>query len=224
MILDLTRTQASTTNILVVDDHVTFAELLTGALNREPGLRGVGVATTVEEGVRMSLDVNPDIVVMDFHLPDGDGLDAAERILAVQPATRIVMLTGDPTPEALERAAALGVCGFLPKDGSLVSMLETLRLARAGSMVVHPALLAQAQSRATRRARTALVLTQRERDVLGLMARGCDVRTNANRLGMSTHTCRGHIKAILAKLGAHSQLEAVAVATRLGLLPVAQDA
>lgn len=210
-------------SILVVDDHTTFAELLTRALARESDLDSLGIAATVEDGVRQSLELRPDIVVMDYHLPDGNGLDAAERILAVRPETRIVMLTGNPSPEALERAAGLGVCGFLPKDGSLSTMLETLRRARSGAMVVDPALLAQARTRADRKERGGVALTQREREVLGLMTRGGDVRTNAKSLGISAHTCRGHVKAILSKLGARSQLEAVAIATKSGLLRPVHD-
>ncbi|MET3922972.1 DNA-binding SARP family transcriptional activator [Arthrobacter sp. UYEF20] len=79
--------------ILTVDDHRTFTELLTGALDREPDLRSVGSAVSVETGVQMCRDLAPDVVVMDYHLPDGDGLTAAIRILAQSPDIRIIMLT-----------------------------------------------------------------------------------------------------------------------------------
>ncbi|MGJ9403764.1 response regulator [Arthrobacter sp. KK5.5] len=223
MVVD-TAAAPQTMSIVVVDDHTTFAELLIGALGREPDLRCLGIAKTVEDGVRLCLELRPDMVVMDYHLPDGNGLECAERILSAYPEACIVMLTGDPTPDALERAAELGICGFLPKDGSLSTMLDTLRRARGGTMVVHPALLAQARSRANRRSASAGVLTRRELDVLRLMAGGGDVRTNAARLGISTHTCRGYIKAIHSKLGVHSQLEAVVTASRMGLLPAAHNA
>jgi DNA-binding NarL/FixJ family response regulator len=213
-----------TYGIVVVDDHTTFAELLMGALCREPDLVCLGTAATVEAGVELCLELHPDIVVMDYHLPDGDGLAAAARILAAAPHTRVVMLTGDPTPEALEEAASIGICGFLPKDGSLSAMLDTLRHARVGSMVVHPSLLAESRSRAKRTEAPAAVLTQREMDVLRLLAGGSDVRTSSKVLGISQNTCRGYVKAILAKLGAHSQLEAVVVATRMGLLRAGRDA
>jgi DNA-binding NarL/FixJ family response regulator len=209
---------ARTLGIVVVDDHRTFAELLTGALQREPDLVSLGTAATVADGVRLCLALRPDLVVMDYHLPDGDGLGAAARILAEAPETRIVMLTGNPTPEALEEAAAIGICGFLPKDGSLATVLETLRHARNGCMTVHPLLLAESRNRARRAAAPAVVLTQRETAVLRLLARGSDVRASAKALGISPNTCRGYVKAILAKLGAHSQLEAVVKASDLGLL------
>ncbi|MCU1424970.1 MAG: hypothetical protein JWM51_1261 [Microbacteriaceae bacterium] len=203
--------------VLVVDDHTTFSELLTGALNMESDLSCVGSARTVEEAVARFTDLEPDVVVMDYHLAGGNGLDAAAQILAAAPQTRILMLTGDPTRAALERAAEIGVCAFLPKDGSLATVLESLRSASCGSMVVDPSLLTALVARpAAAGANTRLTL--RELGVLRLMADGNDVRTNARLLGITESTCRGHVKAILAKLDAHSQLEAVANASRLGLL------
>jgi DNA-binding NarL/FixJ family response regulator len=208
--------------VLVVEDHTTFAELLTGALDREADLVSIGYAGTVAAGVRMFLESRPEVVVMDYHLPDGDGLAAAEQILARAPETRIIMLTADPSTDVLQQAAALGICAFLPKDGSLATLLQTLRQATPDNMIVHPALLASL----TRRQQAGpppASLTQREMDVLRLMAAGHDVRTNAHTLGISTSTCRGYTKSILAKLGAHSQLEAVVTATRQGLLSPRQQ-
>jgi DNA-binding NarL/FixJ family response regulator len=206
------------TSILVVDDHTTFAELLTGALSQEPDLRSVGTAGGVEASVRMCAALRPDVVVMDYHLSDGTGLTAAARILAQRPETRVVMLTGDPTQHVLEIAASTGICAFLPKDGSLATLLETIRGARRGTMVVHPSLLGVAHAERRPAAGNAPALTQRELEVLRLMAQGHSVGTNARLLRITPNTCRGYVKAILAKLGAHSQLEAVAAATRLGLL------
>ncbi len=129
--------------ILIVDDHTTFVDLLAGALDREPDLRSVGAAKSVASAVAMFEETRPDVVLMDLHLPDGSGLKAAERILSVTRGARIVMLTGDPSPAALQEAARMGICGFLPKDGALGLMLDTLRHARAGNMIVHPALVAK---------------------------------------------------------------------------------
>lgn len=204
--------------ILVVDDHTTFSELLTRALDMESDLSCVGSARTVEEAVARCMALTPDVVVMDYHLAGGNGLDAAEIILAGAPQTRILMLTGDPTRAALGRAADLGICAFLPKDGSLATLLDSLRRATRGSMVVDPALLAAFAAEPAAGNVAPTPLTLRELGVLRLMADGNDVRTNARALGITDSTCRGHVKAILAKLGAHSQLEAVAVASRLGLL------
>jgi ActR/RegA family two-component response regulator len=127
--------------VLIVDDHTTFTDLLGGALDREPDLKSVGSAKSVKSAVTTFRDLRPDVVLMDLHLPDGSGLSAAEHILAEAPETRIVMLTGNPSQEALQAAARIGICGFLPKDGSLGIMLDTLRHARGGNMIVHPSLI-----------------------------------------------------------------------------------
>ncbi|MEX5257341.1 response regulator [Kocuria arenosa] len=212
---DIAEGCAARTSILVVDDHTTFAELLTGALSQEPDLRSVGVADDVESSVRLCAALRPDVVVMDYHLSGGNGVTASARILRERPGTRIVMLTGDPTQHVLEAAASTGICAFLPKDGSLATLLETIRNARCGTMAVHPSLLA---APARRPATEVPALTQRELQVLRLMAEGHGVGANARLLNITPNTCRGYVKTILAKLGAHSQLEAVAAASRLGLL------
>jgi SARP family transcriptional regulator, regulator of embCAB operon len=138
----VTGQETDRTRILIVDDHTTFSDLLAGALDREPDLQSVGAAKSVASAVAMFGELMPDVVIMDLHLPDGCGLRAAERILAEAPETRIVMLTGDPSQEALCEAAKIGICGFLPKDGALGVVLNTLRHAHIGSMIVSPALMA----------------------------------------------------------------------------------
>ncbi|WP_242702044.1 BTAD domain-containing putative transcriptional regulator [Arthrobacter cavernae] len=135
--------EADRLRILTVDDHTTFTELLTGALDREPDLMSVGAAKSVESAVEMFRELRPDLVIMDLHLPDGSGLKAAELILSEAPEARIVILTGNPSAEALREAATIGVCAFLPKDGALGTMLDTLRHARTGTIIVHPSLVVQ---------------------------------------------------------------------------------
>ncbi|MET1086305.1 MAG: BTAD domain-containing putative transcriptional regulator [Arthrobacter sp.] len=139
----VTRQETERLRILIVDDHTTFSDLLAGALDREPDLKSVGAAKSVASAVTMFQDLRPDVVIMDLYLTDGSGLNAAERILSEAPETRIVMLTGNPSQEALREAARMGICGFLPKDGALGVMLDTLRHARAGNMIVHPSLVAR---------------------------------------------------------------------------------
>lgn len=138
-----TRQETERLRILIVDDHTTFSDLLAGALDREPDLTSVGAATSVDSAASMFRELRPDVVVMDLYLADGSGLNAAERILAETPEARIVMLTGNPSQEALREAARMGICGFLPKDGALGVMLDTLRHARPGNMIVHPSLVAR---------------------------------------------------------------------------------
>jgi DNA-binding NarL/FixJ family response regulator len=205
--------------VLVVDDHQTFAELLALALQAEPSLTYVGHAGTSAEAMRLVGEVSPDVVLMDVQLPDVDGLTTTERLRARYPDLRVVVLTAHAEASLLTRAAHVGACGFLPKDGALRDVLQALRTAQRGGMVVPAHLLAGVlRGEADDNGPAVSALTGREREVLRLMGRGADVRTIARELSISVHTCRGYVKSILAKLGAHSQLEAVMAAIRLGLL------
>jgi DNA-binding NarL/FixJ family response regulator len=219
-----TLTKNTTLKVLVVDDHSTFAELLTGAIDRESDLVSVGHATTGADAVAMFAELRPDVVLMDVQLPDIDGFAATAQILATSPHARVIMLTAHVTADAVANAAASGVCGFLAKDGHFADLLNTLRTARPGSLAVDPELVTRLvdQPRTARRA-LARPLSQRELSVLVRMADGRDVTSIAHELHISSHTCRGHVKSVLSKLGAHSQLEAVIVAVRSGLIQIKNE-
>lgn len=206
--------------VVIVDDHRTLAELLAVSLRHEPGLELVGHAPTVAEGLRLVRDEDPDVVLMDFSLPDGDGIAATREVRAARPETRVVMLTAATDPQLVARAATAGVCAFLPKTGGLDEILTALRTARSGSMVVAPELIAGLLP-STRRDPDAQIvprLTPREQAVLELLGHGYDARRAARHLGITLNTCRGYVKSLLLKLGCHSQLEAVATAHRMGLI------
>jgi DNA-binding NarL/FixJ family response regulator len=219
-----TLTRSTTLRVLVVDDHCTFAELLTGAIDRERDLVSVSHATTGAGGVAMYAELRPDVVLMDLQLPDIDGFAATAQIVAMDPDARVIVLTGYVTASALANAAASGVCGFLSKDGRLADLLSTIRTAKPGSVAVHPSLVTRliGQPRTTRTA-LARPLSQRELSVLVLMADGRDVTSIARELRISINTCRGHVKNMLSKLGVHSQLEAVVTANRIGLIQISNE-
>jgi DNA-binding NarL/FixJ family response regulator len=217
--------------VLVVDDHQTFAELLALALEAEPSLRYVGHARTSAEAVKLVEELGPDVVLMDVELPDSDGLATTELVLARRPDTRVVILTAHSEPALVARAAAAGASGFLPKGGALRDVLHALHTAHHGGMIVSSHLLAGLFTEPAVTSATPVPgggagggsgagagLTAREYEVLRLMGGGMDVRSIAAQLNLSVHTCRGYIKAVLAKLDAHSQLEAVVIAIRRGLL------
>lgn len=209
------------TEVVVVDDHNTFAELLQLALRAEPDLECVGTAETLAEGIQLVDRVQPDVVVMDVQLGDGDGITATAELVERHPGIRVVVLTAHADRAVMHRASDAGACALLPKDGSLGDMLSALRTARQGGFVVHPRLLKKIVSPVPPVGSNYVPpLTRREQDVLQLLADGLDARAVANRLGITLHTCRGYIKNLLLKLDAHSQLEAVAIATRSGLVRV----
>jgi DNA-binding NarL/FixJ family response regulator len=206
-------------SVLVVDGHQTFAELLGHALAGQPDLRYVGHALTGAEALRLAAELKPNVILLDPELSDADGIAIAELLRVRQPDTRVVILTASDESALVGRATAAGAAGFLSKNGALGDVLNALSTAHGGGMTVSTDILARLL-----RSTTPVVgprgggLTVREDEVLQLMAAGLDARAIARRLGISLHTCRGYVKAVLAKLGAHSQLEAVAIATRRGLI------
>ena len=208
-----------TISVLVVDGHQTFAELLGHALAGQPDLRWVGHARTGAEALRLAAELQPDVILLDPELSDADGIAIAELIRVRQPDSRVVILTASEEQALVRRATAAGFAGFLTKNGALGDVLNALRTAHGGGMTVSTDILARLlRSTTPATAPRGGGLTAREDEVLQLMAAGLDARAVARWLGISVHTCRGYQKAVLAKLGAHSQLEAVAIATRRGLV------
>jgi DNA-binding NarL/FixJ family response regulator len=197
------------TAVLVLDDHRVFTDLFEVTLSLQPDLACVAVAHTAAEGLVRAAATAFAVAVVDLHLPDAGGLDVIPRLLAVAPHARIVVLTGHPRADLADRALAAGAVGFLGKDAPLARILAAIRHARPGAPVV------EVPPRPAR-----VELTHRELDVLRELGQGRDAARAATSLGISLHTARGHIKAVMAKLGAHSQLEAVVSAERLGLISV----
>ena len=207
--------------VLVVDDHRIVAEAIAMAINAQPDMECVGTAGSAAEARRLAAALSPDTVLTDVRLPDGDGLEVAADIRAGRPEVRILAVTAHTDANVLARAASIGVCGFLPKEAGVAEVIRAVRTSRDGGMVVDGATLSSVldrmrQQNVQQAARSPL--TPREEEVLSAMGAGLDPQTIATRLNMSLNTCRGHVKSILAKLGAHSQLEAVVVAVRRGLL------
>lgn len=210
---------AARTRVLVVDDHRTFAELLSRALDAERDMECVGHAQNSAEALAAVARLKPDVVLMDVHLPDQDGISTSAQLVRDHPDLKILILTAHASLADVERAAAAGAAGFLAKDGSLTEVLNGLRTARRGSLILPEGLLSRL-SAVVEEDRSMLQwnLTPRELEVLRLLGRGRDPRGIAKELGVTLHTCRGYVKGVLAKLGVHSQLEAVVLATRTGLI------
>jgi DNA-binding NarL/FixJ family response regulator len=206
--------------VLVVDDHRTFAELLSGALVAA-GMTSVGTAHCAAEAVSMAEELRPDVVVMDIQMPREDGLSATRRVREVAPDAVIAVVTAHRDPDWVVRAAQAGASAFIPKNGSLAEMLDVLGRVRAGQMLVAPSAFAGGREelsspRADRENRPEL--TRREQQVLDCLGQGMQVKAIARVLGITQETVRGYVKSLHAKLGARSQVEAVIKAQRFGLL------
>jgi DNA-binding NarL/FixJ family response regulator len=211
--------------VLIVDDHASLSGALAIAIDGQAGLACVGCASSLGEAAALVAELAPDVVLMDVYLPDGNGIEAIPALAAIRPGMRILVLTGHTDVSLLSRAALHGASGFLPKESSVASILGAIRAAGEGQMLVDGTTLASilgrladTSRRSAQRADDVPPLTQREADVLELMGQGMDPHAIASSLGISVHTCRGYQKGLMAKLGAHSQLEAVVIGTRKGLL------
>jgi len=223
---DPTSARPNRRTVVIIDDHRSFGEALGLAISLQEDLSCVGEAGTLAAGLDLLARFTPDVVVLDMHLPDGDGVEAIAAIKARRPETRVVMLTGHADITALSRAAAAGASSFLPKETSMQGILAAIRDPHHGRLLVQGDEVAamverSAGSGVTRPAVDPLDsgLTARELDVLRLLGRGYTTRAVAEELFISVNTARGYIKDLLPKLGAHSQLEAVTVGIRRGLIP-----
>ncbi len=204
--------------VLVIDDHQMVAEVLARALHAAPGIRVVGRGGTVAEVLELVTRLRPKVVVMDYDLPDGTGADAAAAVRAELPDTEVVMLTGHADAETLGRALEAGCTGFVKKEGGIVQLVDAVRAAAAGEVVVPTDVLESLVAGTASAAAGGVELTAREREILQLLADGAGTEQIASTLVLSSHTVRNHIRNTMAKLNAHSRLQAVAVAAGLGLI------
>lgn len=207
--------------VLVVDDHAMFASSVAALLESEPDLEVVGTATDLATA-RRRLTADPvDVVLLDQRLPDGRGVDAILEFKRLSPATKVVMLTGTADDASLVAATEAGCAGFLEKSRSVQELVAAVRAAAAGEVLLSPDLLARLIARMQRKRQgVGADLTAREVEVLGLLAQGLSNAAIGKALFVSVNTVRNHVANILAKLGAHSKLEALSVAVREGLLEV----
>ena len=203
--------------VLLVDDQRAFVESIAVVIDSQPDLVCVGVAATASDGVDSARRVTPDVVIMDLMLPDFDGIEAARQILESCETTRVVILTGRPDATSLARAATAGASAFMMKSSSVEEILDAVRQPVSRRLQIDPDALSPLLD--GRDAPPGVTdLTQRELEVLGQLAEGHQPKQIARHFGITLTTCRGYIKAIFQKLGAHSALEAVVLAHRYGVI------
>jgi DNA-binding NarL/FixJ family response regulator len=204
--------------VLIVEDHRMFSQALSAALDEADDIAVTSAVSTAAEGLSAAVETNPDVVLMDYRLPDGNGVDAARRIKASTPAARIVMLTASSDDNVLRQAIEAGCSGYLTKDHTIEELILAVRAAYNGEAVISPAMLSRLVARGTDRSRPGSDLTARETEVLRLLSQGLSNRAIATSLGIRLATVRNHVQSVIEKLQAHSKLEAVATATRLGII------
>lgn len=210
--------QPSQIRVLVVDDHEVFSEALELFLGRQPEVRLVGSARDADEAMRL-LEKEPNVVLMDLDMPGTDGIEATRRIRDAAPDAKVVILTGVERPDAIAEALSAGACGYVPKSRAVHEVVDVVRRAAAGEIVMAASDLASAlgELRESVGEDGLACLTPRETDVLQALAAGKTAARIAASFGISTRTVQSHVKSILAKLGVHSSIEAVTLAWRHGL-------
>ena len=208
------------TRVLLVDDHELAREALRGVLSPEQGFVVVGEAADGPTAVRLARELRPELVLMDVRLPGLDGLAATRAILGELPSTKVVVLTSYEQRPILLEALRAGAVGYLLKGASKQEVLATVRAALAGERRVQGSLAAELLGEEARGATPGVVppLSQREVEVVRLMAAGRSNAAIARALQVSLNTVKTHVQHIVRKLGAPDRAGAVGRAAGLGLL------
>ena len=215
-----------TIRVVVVDDHRMFLDSLVRLLEDEVDIDVVAVAGSSADAVASVAATSPDVVIVDYQLPDESGARTTTSLRAANPGLPVVMLTGQDDTSAARAAAEVGCVAFITKDRAAQDLVDAIRSAHAPAGAVSGTVVAPSApvpgiptgpvagwegARTTR-------LSRREREVLGLLADGAGTDTISELLFISRNTVRAHVQRVITKLGAHSKLEAVAIARRRGLL------
>lgn len=204
--------------IVIVDDHQLAREGLKAVLNGDD-IEIVAMAATGEAAVDAVIEHRPDIVLMDIRLGDGiDGLEATRRIAALGLGTRVVMLTLHEMPAYVREALAAGAAGYVLKDAAIDELKAAIAQVRAGSSAVSLALVNAAMRAAPlpgRQADLTRLLTERERDVVMLVAEGLTNKEIGRQLGISPATVKVHVERVIGKLGVADRTQAAVLVTQM---------
>ena len=214
--------------MLVVDDHALFRRGLIMVLESEEGVEVVAEAEDGDEAVAKAEEFAPDVVLMDVRMPKTSGIDATRQIADVIPTAKILMLTVSDEEEDLFEAIKAGASGYLLKEISIEEVADAIRAVVEGQSLISPSmaskLLTEFNSLAKRAEEKQNIptprLTDRELEVLKLVAQGMSNREIAGQLFISENTVKNHVRNILEKLHLHSRMEAVVYAVREKLLDI----
>lgn len=200
-----------------------MADGLAAVVASDPTLEVAGIATTGEQALALVADTPADIALVDYRLPDFDGADLATTLKQRDAGLRIVMMTSAEGYGVVSRAISAGAEGFVHKTSPVTEIVDAIHAVADGESWFRP----EALERIAANVRPAdegvgTDLTARELEVLGLLASGATTATIAQALVLSTHTVRNHVRNLMAKLHAHTKLEAVAIAARAGIVQVGE--
>jgi DNA-binding NarL/FixJ family response regulator len=211
--------------VLIVDDHDLFRSGLRNLLEVEDGIEIIGEAAGGQEAVKIVRELAPDVVVMDLNMPGMGGVDATRHITGFAPLTRVVMLTISDQDNDVIDAILAGACGYLLKDSSIQDLMAGIRAAALGESLISPTIAAKVLQRlrasSTRPEIETTIraeLSDREIEVLKLIANGKDNAMIAAELHISPKTVKNHISNILMKLQIDNRIQAAVYAVRSGIV------
>lgn len=210
--------------IIVIDDNTLFREGLVSLLKSQADIQVIGQGGSVAESVEIALELNPEIILMDFTLPDGTGLDATRLILKDNPSIKIIFLTIHEDDERLFAAIRSGAKGYLLKNLSVVKLLASLRAVERGEPAITRVMMSRIMHEFANTPepdqappQQLLSLTAREIEIIRELSTGASNSEIARRMFISENTVKNHIHNILEKLNMSSRREAIAFANRYGL-------
>lgn len=211
--------------VLVADDHAIVRAGVRMLLEAQDDMRVVGEAADGREALRLAHELCPDIVVMDLAMPGMTGLEATKEVLRRTPSTRILVLTMHGTDEYFFKLLEAGASGYLLKEAAPSDLVSAVRAVDAGGVFLHPALARRLLGQYLRQAssggeehQSVERLSERERDILRLIAEGCTSQEISERLFLSVNTVQTHRRHIMEKLDLHDRSQLVHYALRAGLL------
>ena len=211
--------------VVIADDQGMVRSGFTTLLNSEPDIEVVGEAVNGQEAVTRAIQLRPDVILMDVRMPVMDGLQATRQIAAMDGAPRVLVLTTFDLDDYVYQALRWGASGFLLKDASARELAEAVRVVAAGDALLSPSvtrrLIAEFARMGAPRGpsrKTLQDLTERETEVLALVARGLSNAEIAGRLVVAEQTVKTHVSRILMKLGLRDRTQAVVLAYETGLV------
>jgi len=207
----------SVIKILLADDHTVLRQGLRLILNEAENLTVVGEAANGAEAVAMAETLQPDMILMDVHMPELGGIEATRRIRAAQPHTQIIMLTISQNDSDLINAIKAGAKGYLLKSAESSEVIRSIERVARGEAILPPDMFSRVLEELANPEPSSPKLTDRELDTLRLIARGLGNKEIAGALHISENTVKTHVRHILEKLNLSNRAEAAAYAVRNGL-------
>ena len=210
--------------VLLVDDHAQFRAGMRAMLQREADMVVIGEAVTGAEAIQTAVTEQPDVVLMDLHMPDVNGIEATRQIVAASPHMRMLVITMFEDDESVFAALRAGAHGYLLKGADKVEVLSAIRAVQRGEAIFGPTIARRllhffSLQRAGTPPAVFPELTDREREILGMIARGLSNSEIAERLVVSLKTVRNHVSNIFSKLQVVDRAQAMSLARKAGLGP-----